>query len=599
MKKQLLFAVLAAAGALVCSCKNEKEKEVPTIPQEAPGTVSVVMNGVATRAADVPAIQTFEYELGTDADGFGVNLEETVTELGTLGSNAPETRGTPVYTENVTKVYGKSFNGFILGASGIIVDDGAFEIMEDVQNASGRNPWRRKIGFDPWEKSDPLTFFLRMPAATPGATNATYDHATGSVEFDFTTPETAEHQYDFLLASRRIGKSVYLDERQNNGGADILFHHALTGVKFAIGNNETKAGNRQPANKTETFITSVSITGLKDKGHATFVPTEPAEGATASASSITWEDLEETTRTAVYTQTYGLDDIQDFKQGEGDKVGAADSFYEGGQDRNLNKDDASLTFWFIPQEITDDLKVTVKMKVWNGKYMGEEKTITLNLGELILAQEIDANKVWKAGQLRTFTLRPFTVDIHIEDELTEYVKSDVVIRNTGNVREYVRVNIIANWFGKVQTKQDVYSADYTVMNGYAAATGDTQVEAWNDKDGLTSYGTFVGLPLIGATTPVHNWIRHDKYYYYTQPIGPGNAVPTTDPLFTSYTILQDNIPDFWIPDLWGTRRKAKEVHLEMDIAVQAIAVPVNTDGTEASYDAAWKAALNVDDLNNL
>ena len=191
------------------------------------------------------------------------------------------------------------------------------------------------------------------------------------------------------------------------------------------------------------------------------------------------------------------------------------------------------------------------------------------------------------------------MDIHIEDELTEYVKSDVVIRNTGNVREYVRVNIIANWFGKVQTKQDVYSADYTVMNGYAAATGDTQVEAWNDKDGLTSYGTFVGLPLIGATTPVHNWIRHDKYYYYTQPIGPGNTVPTTDPLFTSYTILQDDIPDFWIPDLWGTRRKAKEVHLEMDIAVQAIAVPVNTDGTEASYDAAWKAALNVDDLNNL
>ena len=123
-----------------------------------------------------------------------------------------------------------------------------------------------------------------------------------------------------------------------------------------------------------------------------------------------------------------------------------------------------------------------------------------------------------------------------------------------------------------------------------------------DKDGKTTYGTFVKLtpqshqvPAVNgvADSIVNNWVRYDKYYYYIKPIGPDDSI--TDDLFESYTVGVS--PEYWITDKWGTRRKAGNVHLVMDLMVQAIPAPVDKDGNildnddDEGYIRAWVKAL--------
>ena len=111
-----------------------------------------------------------------------------------------------------------------------------------------------------------------------------------------------------------------------------------------------------------------------------------------------------------------------------------------------------------------------------------------------------------------------------------------------------------------------------------------------------------------AGNVVNNWVRYDKYYYYTKAIGPNDAI--TEPLFDSYTVYSS--PNFYIPDLQGIRRLAKNVHLEMDLMVEAIEAPTDAQGrlvypdgstligtNTNGYIKAWVAALGLTADNDL
>ena len=102
------------------------------------------------------------------------------------------------------------------------------------------------------------------------------------------------------------------------------------------------------------------------------------------------------------------------------------------------------------------------------------------------------------------------------------------------------------------------------------------------------------MNLVGKSTtsnPVvnsHGWVRFDKYWYYTKPLGPGDSV--SDTFFDSYTVGPS--PEFWIADVFGIRHAAGNVHLLMDLMVQSIEAPMNEDGTEVSdYMHEWAKAL--------
>ena len=583
MRKQLILAAVAALGALICSCEREKDItiEEPVKSDE----VSLVLGGIATRSAEEAPIMRTNYDLGEVMDGFKFSLEEVVTEMGDLVDDTPETRGTPAYTQNVTDVHGNKFNGEIWSASGRVAVDGPFDVID---LSGGRKAWRRALGFDAWKKANgPVSFYLHMPSSPEGLSNLVADYTANSIEFDYVTPESAPKQQDILFGSRKdLSFEDYLNEYKTKGGASVLFRHALTGVKFAIGNNTTKSGNRTPDGEVQTFITKVEITGLKDKGHAKFIPvgTETVQDDKtefSSAGSFTWTDGSMSpTRTTVYTQTFSNDDIQDFKAG--DAVNAAESFYKAGQNRNLNKADASLTFWFIPQEITSDLQVKVTLKIWSGDSetgpadngWGEEKELVLKMGDLILAQTNDTNKEWKAGQIRTFTLKPNVVDVDIDDDVDGFIKKNVVITNTGNVDAYIRANIVANWMGTTDTGME------GIALGYTTPARTAFVESWElDYDNKSDNygGKFKSLP-------GNRWFHADDgFFYYMDPVAPGD--PTGTPLFDTYTNSDDNVPAIYY--LSSTGVKAFEnVRLVMDLTVQAI--EAKTD--YADFRAAWAAA---------
>ena len=562
MRKYLIIAAVAAMGALMSSCQSEKDIETPASQS---GEVSLVLGGIATRAEAegiLTSVKNYEYDLGVAASGEHYTLEETVMDMGTLVEDAPETRGTPAYTENVTSVYGNSFNGVIYGASSQIVGDGAFEIYP----LSSKNCWRREIGYDPWERAGgDVTFFLRMPATQAGVSGLAYDYSAGSIAFDYTSPETAAEQQDILFASRNISKETYVQEYKN-GGASVLFRHALTGVKFAIGNNK-------PGETMQTYITKVVITGLKDSGHAVYVPAGTETNSDnnkefSSASSFTWTPG---TTTGTFTQEYAKEDIVDFAAG--DAVGAPESFYKGGADRNLNKADASLTFWFVPQQITNALKMEVTLYVRdNAKNQdGEEVTLELEMGKLILDQTSTVNKEWKAGQLRTFTLKPDTVDITIEDEVHGFEKTDVEIRNTGNVDAYIRALIVANWWGDTDSET-------VLATGYTSEAQTAFVPIWK-RTSLTG-DNFGG---VFENLPGTNWVLcTDGYFYYKNAVAPGDA--TASPLFLKYSLEESAVPEIWYMD--GSMKEYENVFLRMEIPVQAIEAKEGVN-----WDDAWAGAL--------
>ena len=614
MKTYRFAMTLLAGAALMFSSCNVEEQNFEEVKFDE-GEVAFRIASVQTRSAADSTPKNLEVATTTMDNGSLLVLTETVTSLDYVPESV-ETRGTPAFTENVKTLY-KTFHTVALNKEG----KAAFEKNSDVVNGveytnEQENIWHYRYGENIWgEGKLPTYFFMRMPGSMTEngvalAANS-YNIEDGSISFSYTSPETASAQQDILFSS-------YKREGETNG-EDITFYHALTGVKFA-NYFDNKESTTEGVTTTKTVIKSVTISGLKNTGNCTVTPS-----AGSSAAASIWNNLD---GSSSFTQAYEST-FADYTQSEHD-LSALDS---KATKRNLNDNDGSLTFWFIPQDLTKiEKKDSVTLTVVFDVYLGEKKTFENKELTVTLSDKLNAShKVWHAGELHTFTLRPTAVGVDITDTMDndKFVKSDVRIENKGNVWEYVRVNLIGNWVGLVCEGEDengnlIYPEDkddnYSIVTGYPSNTmasgeyvDNLMVNPWNDKDfdangnyrddvanifitPYTAYGTFVDLPSMGDKngpgTIKNDWIRHDKYYYYMKPVGPGSAI--TADLFKSYTV--GNSPAIYIADMWGTRRPVKNVHLEMDLAVQAIEAPMQADGVTPSktYLEAWTAALNPD-----
>lgn len=609
----IALTMLASAALMLSACVNESELKIgggTLNKDEIAFKMGVTQVRSAAKAGDSESVQ-----LGTISTTKGsLIFEETVESL----DGALATRGTPVFTANAEDVHG-TFSA---------VGSGSGKTFPDASYAwDGEEFWKHHYAGmgDLWDGNVSYQFFMRMPGNVPGVTGGgagITNNTDGSMAFDYVSPASAEGQEDILFTSATVTQN----------GEDIVFYHALTGVKFAnyFDNKGIIGSDGETRLTTKTIIKNVTISGLYSKGTCTV---NPSASGSKSADKVSWNNLN--TRA-----TFSIDptDTTNYKNST---VGLDTLLNATAKARNLNDDDGSLTFWFIPQSLarteTDSVTISVTFDVYldNVKTFSDT-TMTITLSDYLS----DSHRTWTAGQLHTFTLRPTAIKVEIDDELTEYVKSDVVVENKGNVYEYVRVNIIGNWVGKVcidatspsepEDDEDLeltYSEeDDIILVGYPdnnrnETTGEytsTKMRPlWNDKDfysdgtyraieatslfmsPYTAYGEFVDLPCmadepasgqpVGDGGTIGNWIRHDKYYYYKKAIGPGDSV--TEDLFKSYTVGVS--PEFWIADKWGTRRPALNVHLEMDLAVQSIEAPMNPDGTEASdYKTAWTKILN-------
>lgn len=627
--RNIALIFLASAAFMLSACANEPEIENGEDITFDKDESMFKIGSVQTRAADEFESTTHEVASVTTDNGDTFVLQETVTSLDDV-ETAPETRGTPAFTQNVKLLY-KSFYTYAMKQDGSPafaktqaagVGGVKYTLKVQDENDPSEDIWHYHYGEDIWANL-PTYFFMRMPGENDGVTlgNNPYSWNDGSITFSYKTPDTAPEQKDILFASYK--------RTEKTNAEKVTFYHALTGVKFA--NFFDYSLNAGAYAKAETIIKNIKISGLKNTGTCKVTPATGSKSATVAE----WSGLG---GSGTYTQAI------DYAFAEYD----ANLFPEGtlnttASEHNLNKNDGSLTFFFIPQTLTSDVTIEVTFDVslrevkTDGTFTEPEKTFENVKFSFNLADKLkEAHRTWKAGELHTFTLWPRAIGVKISDTMNpaKDTKSNAVVKNTGNTWQYVRVNLIGNWVGRVQKSGHTNDlSNPTILMGYSNATikdgtdpnlvppqyaNETETAPWNDKDVgtdyVTHYGKFENLTPKSDVVPApdanvyNNWVRYDKYYYYIKAIGPNDAI--TEPLFDSYKVYTS--PDFWIPDLQGIRRKAKDVHLEMDLMVEAIEAPTDAqgrlvypdgslipEGATDGYIKAWVAALGLANANGL
>lgn len=548
MKTVNYMAAAAAAMLLLASCARELV-EVGGNDTVDGNTLAFALEGqIQTRAAvSQPETRGINVPMGEPVDGTRYFLSETITDL---NAGMPMTKGTPAYTENVATLY-KAFGAVAYPPSATqtpVLADGAFTYVD------ARTRWERDLGStNIWKDNESLYFYMRMPQTAEGVGTLSYSAADGhSISFPYTSPASSADQQDILFAGRSVSK----EERKTV--LPVTFYHALTGIRFAIANHLTGEAV-DGKDQTETHITKVEFIGLKGKGTCTVTPD--------ADQKITWTGLAKDAAVESYFLAYNDTPSKEVY----DKTLFPDSFFAedkvnekhvsgtfSSSDWNLNDANGSLTFWLIPQAIEDNtvtLRITFYLKT--GDRVGKDITREITLPAV----------TWEAGQLRTYVIKADEVDVLVDDKIVNNVKQDVEILNTGNVPEYIRALIVANWV----------DGNGHVVLGYDAETEGSLVAPWalNAAGTGANYGTFSDLP--GA-----HWVYSNGYYYYTEALDVNVAAAT--PIFASYA--GGTAPAIWKPG--ATRTQATGVHLQMDIVVQAI-----EKKDYATYTAAWEAAETV------
>ncbi len=591
--RKIYFAMMAISAILFVSCMQQEQPFDDVKFGE--NDLVFTIGEPATKAGSFkPEItQGVSIPMGNDDQGNALFLDETIEEL----NPAPATKGVPAYTVNVGTLYPS------MGVLATFDEEEADEVREftaidmydhmgtpsDPNAPKGTNTvgdgWRYTYSYsgNPWtDDTTPVDFYFNMPLSPTGV-NIT-SRANKQIKFTYSSPTTGAAQEDILFSTATYTKTQHDGYLPN--GAPVLMYHALTGVKFRTGHLND--------NPTKTIITKVVIKGLKSSGTATF-----------TGSDFDW-DVDETTanfsqefKNQAWSAEAGVDGTVTYTPKDSTKFG--NSWYAAAADKNLNDENGSLTFWFIPQEIDDNVTMEVTFRVKTKDTQdGEEITHEIAFGEKLNEGRTE-NLVWKAGQLRTYTLKPFDISVKIVDEMDGLTKSDLHVTNTGNVDEYVRMMVIGNWYGW-ETEADSLSYQNTgkpepdIMVGYTTDGSDgtnVMVEPWFREDPV--YGQYFddsfkgGLPKAGRT----DWVRGTgSYFYFTAKIGAGTTLDSaTQALFQYYDLPEDKIPEIYIPIATSNKRvRACGVHLKMEIVVQAIGT-TDPDGNEyADCWAAWSGA---------
>lgn len=624
-----VFALLAALS--IVSCVENEEFGGGEVNLSENG-IAFRFNSVQTKSADlstpIEAKTGVMLPLGKDNTGADLFLTETLTDLNAL---SPMTKGSPVYNENVLSLEGYGSIGATTYIKGQSAEHTAGNATFESIDEAGVNGWLYAYDYpdSPWPKdiTQDLYFFLQLPAGDVGASDFVYGSSDGTIQFNYESPTTAAEQKDILFTSRTLNKKQYLEDYQSKGlGAPVYFDHVLTGVKFRSGSNND--------NQTKTIITGVKFENLYSTGTCVVNPE-----ATGDTPKVTWSDrgnktdfTEDGFTNPDYVKADGKnnsDGTVDYNEGEGDYT-FGESWYAAGSTgrpfntKNVNLEDGSLTFWFIPQAIPADAKLTITFVIKTPDTVeGVPFEHEIDFGTL------QAGVEWKAGQLRTYTLDPKEVDVTITDQMSEdgMTKNNLHISNTGNVDEFVRMLVIGNWYdgdGNIVVGYQYpskaaavaaghpedpmvlpwYREGYPYFNGvYYISKDEAEAAGWDEEtDGYDDpYGYFdetFELGSLGTRDGKRDdWADASGGYYYTMPIGPGAGVgehvqSATKDLFESYTV--ESVPTIYVSTVGDQRVEAEGVHLIMEIVVQAIAVPADED---TWWLKAWYEATNIAKLD--
>ena len=577
-KTYIAFAVLAMAA--LAGCQENEFSNDTYIPQEGEVLIRVGNSDKTTKsAASIAEVRGETISLGADANGTTYVLEETIVNLNDV-MYAPMTKGTPAYTENFHPLYG-GFNAAVYKGGSVYEADGAFEVV-DKENLI----YKRKYPNDIWDKESEsapnLYFFLRTPVDYIDANTdeLTYNPSNGKISFTYTSPETASEQKDMLFTSRPLTTADEFNDyfTKADQGLPVLFHHALTGVKFAIANDA----------EDKVTITKVEFTGLADGGKCVITPRKENQGENADPSYVDnktgdyssddvslWNTSDLVYGGTTFSQEFS--GVVSYESAGTGKAHFGESFYHAGNNNNLNDANASETFWFIPQPMIDNVKLTIYYKIEDG----DEDDWTIDFGTTLKNKSV----TWSAGELHTYTIRIDDVNVKIEDKVTETKKDNIVITNTGNTAAFIRASIVGQWLD--HKGRPVFGFTDLLYQFHA-------VESWYQdqfvKTTAGTHGKFTDLAgYKGANNPLNGWyLCTDGYYYYEHAVEPGKVTGydnegnyVQQKLFTSYEV--------------GTAPKVTisgvntDIHFSLEISTQAVSA-IKLDGSQYAWQDAWENA---------
>lgn len=587
MKNSLITSALFIAAVLLVSCQEEGTHKKFN-GEKSPNAISFRLGSKQTKADAELEIKPLEAQRTVKSLGFIDETNELVLEESIVSLDdcqyEPQTKGTLVYTENVIdqgsfSAVAYTYSGTSLGSSPALSEA---EFVYD----SEKDSWRHVYPSDPWAASDEYMFFMKMNASDVTPTYSLNADGKGKISFDYTSPHSTDGKQDAASQKDILFASTPLTKSQNKKGeSSVLFYHALSAVKFRIGNAKDEG----------TVITKVTISGLKSSGHCDLTPyygggswnttSNPygqAVDGSKSAECAVWT-FDSNDGTSSFSQAFAATDTVSFvKPDSGTRF--ADSFYAAAADRNLNKADASLTFWFIPQELNENVKLTVDYT-----FGGNDYSVTLDFSGMGQGYQMKPGSTYyneypelRAGELRTYTLRTSEVNVTITDEVDDKVKDNVTVTNTGSAKAYIRAAIIGNWVDK----------NGTIINQVWDPSEDGEFE-WEDalgqelsKDYITTE-TNMDASDLGAAYFANNWIlAPDGYYYYKYQVLAGED--TIGKLFTSYTV--NSVEN-------EANHNIRNAHLEMQIMVQAIvATKLSGEAGNDSYVDGWYTGFIVNEV---
>ena len=156
---------------------------------------------------------------------------------------------------------------------------------------------------------------------------------------------------------------------------------------------------------------------------------------------------------------------------------------------------------------------------------------------MVLVMSVGGTLAWLTAHTNAIT-NTFTVatpGVEIEEGFDKQTKSNVQVKNTGEVEAYIRVALVPTWTSDAEGKNAV---------GEPASLEDLKIE-----------GTFPGA----------GWLKgSDGYYYYQTPVAPGGrtavllekaTVTTENGYHMNLQVMADSIqadPTRAVTAMWGT-----------------------------------------------
>lgn len=508
------FAILALVTSSICvSCISQEpegafssEKElVFSVYQSEPITKSSYEDVSSCLCPlDINVEDAAEIAVATN---FRLMVTEQSLDDMMVPSNTAITRATPVFTENL--------GNFAATAYLPRTEAGAYSspFLAEAEFVKDGTKWTHTYSDNlHWpENNGKVVFFMRYPASS-ASSGWTYGYKGGKniiSTASYTTPgagtgaTAAEQQTDIVFAT------TTLTEADMDGTNNVLFYHPFAGVKFKLG--EMPEG---------LVVKSITLDNVIGSGSCEVTPyygnvaeydktnsNRDGDTPTRSVDCVSW-NTSSSARTS-FTQSFTTVEQKTTPDASGFPSGFKDQGIDYPNHDQLNTPKLSKTFILIPQTFNAGNKLSI---IIDFEYKGMTLSRTAEVSDV----------TWKAGSLYTYTIKfNSEIDVTITDTVSDNVKSNVVITNTGNVPEYIRAAIVGNWFD---------------------ASGNI-VSAWSEAQ-----GTFAGKAASGS-----KWVKDGAWYYYTDPVAPGAETPGK--LFTSYT---------------APAAPVTGAHLEMKIMVQAI-----------------------------